>query len=572
MDGRQKIKAVCIALSACFVAGCSVNAVVPMKADIERSSTDATEKMGVIQHSKGLLSSGPGLSPVEKTAEIYLPVRKIAARKSDKGDNDPALRRQIAVNRTFVSAQDFAERITALTGIPVGVQPDVVPQNNNGLANMGMPTGAVGAVGATGLPSLPSPMTGGMNTMGMPGMYAPNASGFPLNLSYSGSVAGLLDSACSRMGVSWEMGNGEIKLFRYVSKTFRLSALPGDTSMNAGIGNTTSSGSGATNGGTNASSQSNSSAQQAGVAFSGLSVWKGIEDSIKAMLTTNGKVIVAPALGTVTVTDTPASVSVIEKFMEKQNAALSQQVVVNVRVLSIDLNRGENYGINWDVVYNTMSKNFGFGFSSGTPAITGAAALTAAVLNTAGTSTNSSLQSWQGSKALIEALSTQGKVSSVTSASITTLNNQPSPLQVGRQTSYLASSQTTLTTGVATTSLTPGSVSTGFSMTLVPHVIDGNKMLLQYAIDMSSLIAMNTLASGTTVIQSPDLDARTSIQRVMVSSGDTIVVTGFENSETTATTQGVIDSENPALGGSVLGKRKKSTLVILIQPVLLSNN
>lgn len=568
MDGRQKIKAVCLALCGSFVAGCSVNAVVPMKADIERSSADATEKLGVIQHSKGLLSSGPGFSPVEKTAGIYLPVRKIAARKSDKGDNDPALRRQIGVNSTFVSAQDFAERITVLTGIPVGVQPDVVPQNNNGLANT-MPTGAVGA---TGLPSLPSPMTGGMNTMGMPGMYAPNASGFPLNLSYSGSVAGLLDSACSRMGVSWEMSNGEIKLFRYVSKTFRLSALPGDTSMNAGIGNTTSSGSSATNGGTNASSQSNSSAQQAGVAFTGLSVWRGIEDSIKAMLTANGKVIVAPALGTVTVTDTPASVSVIEKFIEKQNAALSQQVVVNVRVLSIDLNRGENYGINWDVVYTTMSKNFGFGFSSKTPAITGAAALTAAVLNTAGTSSNSSLQSWQGSKALIEALSTQGKVSSVTSASITTLNNQPSPLQVGRQTSYLASSQTTLTTGVATTSLTPGSVSTGFSMTLVPHVIDGNKMLLQYAIDMSSLIAMNTLASGTTVIQSPDLDARTSIQRVMVSSGDTIVVTGFENSETTATTQGVIDSENPALGGSVLGKRKKSTIVILIQPVLLSNN
>jgi len=54
----------------------------------------------------------------------------------------------------------------------------------------------------------------------------------------------------------------------------------------------------------------------------------------------------------------------------------------------------------------------------------------------------------------------------------------------------------------------------------------------------------------------------------MINSGDTIVVTGFENNEVNAKTQGVVDANNPALGGAVLGKRTKATIIILIQPVL----
>lgn len=49
------------------------------------------------------------------------------------------------------------------------------------------------------------------------------------------------------------------------------------------------------------------------------------------------------------------------------------------------------------------------------------------ILPTAGQATNSRIQAWQGTQAIIAALSLQGDVSIMTSATTMTLNNQPVP-------------------------------------------------------------------------------------------------------------------------------------------------
>lgn len=582
---------VTIALRAAFalinvaaLAGCSSSAIAPLKNEVERDSALASQHLTSLQSAKKV-----GVAPEQVARhfdnEVYLPVRKVAVSKSGKIKQDPALARQITVNRTFISAQELAERITALSGVPVIVSPDVTALPPGQIGGAGamygqpmqptpLPTMVAGGGGAGGVAGLPQPggpanAFGGMNPSGAMYGSVVQAGGFPVSLAYNGSLAGFLDVTSSRIGISWEMEEGQIRLFRYVSKTFRLSALPGDTSMDAKVGTSSGSGAGvAGNGGTGSSTMSSSSAQNSGVNFSGLSVWKSAEDSIKAMLTPAGKVVVAPALGTVTVTDTPTVMSAVEKFVEHQNKALSKQVVVNVRVLSIELSDTNNYGINWDVFYTSLSENFGMSFKSGVAAIQGAGSLALNVLGTAGQNTNSAIKSWAGSKAIIEALATQGRVSTVTSASVTTLNNQPAPIQVGRQTSYVASSSTSISTGVATTSMSSGMVNSGFSMSILPHILDGNRMLLQYAVDMSSLLSLNTVKSGDTIMQTPDLDTRNSLQRIVVNSGDTVVVAGFENGEVSSKTQGVAGAENPGLGGAVNGKRSKSIIVILLQPVI----
>lgn len=572
-------------LIAGVMAGCSVTAIAPLKGEAEQGAANAAQHLKTIQSGKKVESAAPAQIAQHLDSDVYIPVRKMAASKASKTAHEPALARQITVNRTFTSAQELAERVTALSGIPVIVAPDVtalVPgQTGMGLGMPGMPgvPGMQPQMGA--MPSLPPlPSTGvipgsttGASPFGTAYGALMQAGGFPVNLSYSGALGGFLDVASSRIGISWEMNEGQIRLFRYVSRTLRIAALPGDTSMDAKVGTSSSSGGSATGAGstasaTSGSTQSSSSTQNSGVNFSGLSVWKGIEESVKAMLTPAGKIVVAASLGTITVTDTPAVVNAVEKFVEQQNKALSKQVVVNVRVLSIDLNNTDSYGINWEAVYNSLSNNFGMTLNSGVAAIQGAGSLAASILSTAGQNTNSGIKAWAGSKAIIEALATQGRVSTVTSASVTTLNNQPAPIQVGRQTSYVASSSTAITTGIATTSLTAGMVNSGFSMSLLPHIMDGNRMLLQYAVDMSSLLSLNTVTSGTSIMQTPDLDTRNSLQRIMVNSGDTIVVAGFENSEVNAKSQGVAGAENPALGGSVVGKRNKNIIVILLQPIV----
>ncbi len=571
-------------LIAGVMAGCSVTAIGPIKDDAEKGANAASQHLKTLQAGKKVETSGAVTVAQHLDGEFYIPVRKLPAAKVNNVAQNPALARQITVNRTFASAQELAERITALSGVPVTVAPDVTAiqpgQTALGMPGMmGMPGAMGGMPGAMpGLPPLPgampSPVPGsaGATPYGMNYNALMQPGGFPVSLSFTGSLGNFLDVASSRIGVSWEMNDGQIRLFRYVSKTLRLSALPGDTSMDAKVGTSSNSNgsgsSGSTTGGSSGGTQSSSSTQNSGVNFSGLSVWKGVEESIKAMLTPAGKIVVAASLGTITVTDTPAVVNAVEKFIEQQNKALARQVVVNVRVLSVDLANTDSYGINWDAVYTSLSNNFGMTLNSGVAAIQGAGSLAASILSTAGQTTNSGIKSWAGSKAIIEALATQGRVSTVTSASVTTLNNQPAPIQVGRQTSYVASSSTAISTGVSTTSLTAGIVNSGFSMSLLPHIIDGKRMLLQYAVDMSSLLSLNTVTSGTTIMQTPDVDTRNSLQRIMVNSGDTVVVAGFENSEVNAKSQGVAGAENPALGGSVVGKRNKNIIVILLQPIV----
>lgn len=540
------------------LAGCAPGMVGPINSDVENEHAKTAKIMDLARQAKPAeVRKTPS---IERVSGLWLPSRKLAASEI-KAPLNEALARRITINRTFSSIQEVAERIATLTGVPVVVSSEALAP---------VTTGVPGMIGAPSVPT-PLPMPGGMPTQGFPGM--PGMPGMPgdssVSLIYNGSLAGFLDAASARYGVYWEWNNNGVRFFRTATKTFQLTALPGDTTLSAKISNQ-SGGSSGSSGATSSGGSSASSSQEAGVSFSGLSVWKGIEDAIKTMLTTSGKLTVTAATGTVTVTDTPQVLQQVEKFIDQQNASLGRQVVVNVRVLAVDLSNSDNYGINWNVVYNSLSQNFGWTLNNAFAPEVGASSLALKILGTAGAATNSNIKSWAGSEAMIDALSKQGRVSQITSASVTTLNNQPAPIQVGRQTSYLASSTTTIGTAGApsTTTLQPGLITTGFSMNLVPHMLDGGRLLLQYAVDLSSLLNLATVTSGGSSIQTPEIETRNFLQRVMLNSGDTLVVTGFEQSSMSANMQGVGDASNTALGGGVKGSKNKTVLVILIQPVI----
>src|SRR5690606_28678427 len=138
--------------------------------------------------------------------------------------------------------------------------------------------------------------------------------------------------------------------------------------------------------------------------------------------------------------------------------------------------------------------------------------------------------------------------------SITTLNLKPAPILIGRQTTYLAEVSTTALAGngtgsSSTQSLTPGTITTGFNMTLLPYLMDGPEMLLQYSVNLSALNAMNTASSGGNMIQMPDLDNRIFSQSVRLRSGETLVLSGFDQTINNAKKRGTGDPNFWLLGG-----------------------
>lgn len=536
---------------------CSTKRIAPIKKDIDTTNEQIADYLKQIDGNQ----QAQARAAVVNDDGIWLPFRKIRDNELQAAGHK-ATSRRFSVNREFRTIQDVAERVTLLMGIPVSVSPEVLPPSGTGV---GMGAAAAAVPAPTASPMVPA----------FAGLPAGPGGSHLVPISYDGPLAGFLDVAAARFGVSWEWTGDSIRFYRTTTRTFRLAALPGSTQFQSMVSNSTGgSGSGGGGGGSGDSGGGASSeTKQKTQVDSKLSVWDSVQDSIKGMLSKNGTVTVTAATGTVTVTDIPQVVAQVGRFIEEQNASLSKQVVVNVRVLSVELKDSDQYGINWSLVHNSLSGNFGFSLKNShfDPGSTTSPTLSLGVLNSAG-STGSNVGAWAGSQALINALSSQGKVSQVTSASLTTLNNQSAPLQVGRQTTYLASSTTTVTQGAgSTTTLQPGMLTTGFSMTLVPHILDRGKLMLQYSIDISSLLGMYTVNANNSSIQTPDVDTRNFLQRVQLNTGDTLVMTGFEQSALNASNEGLGRARNPMLGGGVNGKRNRTVLVILIQPVVAAD-
>ena len=561
------MKRILILLVAACLTACSTSILAPVTKEVHSNDDNAAKLLRQAQHGDGAVGE-TRKSSIEYVNSLWLPTSKEEKLKS-KNDSKITLARPFSMDREFNNIQELAERITYLTGIPVSIAADVVPVSQQAIQGKS----TVPAAAPTAATTLPTPMSA-IRTNGAQAQT-------PVAFTYTGTFGGFMDLAAARYDVSWDISDNRISFFRNMTKTFQIFALPGDTAMQALVtnqsGNGSSSGStsgtsGSTTGSTtSASTTTGSATSSTGISYSGLSVWTAITDSIKSMLSKTGTVVSAAATGSVTVTDTPQILERIESFIAAQNENLSRQVVVNVKVLSVDLNDSDDYGINLNTLYSSLNGNFGFGLSNAYTTGTGDSNLALKVLGTAGTgvSGNAPIKAWQGTSAILSALSQQGHVSQVTSAALMTLNQQAAPLQVGSQTAYLQSSATTITATVgSTTTLTPGMFTTGFSMSIVPNILDKTRLLLQYNINISSLIQLSTVSSNGNSIQTPNIATRNFLQRVMLNSGDTLVMTGFEQTSLSSNAQGVGNPNNLALGGGANGSKTRSVLVILIQPIL----
>ena len=564
----MKNKLTCIAVAMTVLAGCAGPA-------SQRVINDRTVQ-NKVQIERMIAPPPAQPSPVAYSDRSWIPLRKVerAARDAGKEKTDAV---QIEINQQFNNLNEIAGAVTSLTGLPVLVGADVTAANGQTDASTPASTGTVAPRASLppGAPAGMRPPAGGPLPLGFPG--AQNATGAapaglitpssPFTANYSGSLTGFMNLVAAYYGVSWKTNGASLRFFVLDSKTFRIAALPGDTRLSSSVdsGATTagSSGGGSAGGPGGTPTQSGTTINSTGVGFSNLSVWSDIESSVKQMLSARGKAIASPATGTITVTDTPAVLDRVAEYVADQNKALNRQVSVNVRVLTVDLNEGENYGIQWDLVYQNLAaaSPYAIGFKT---AATTAAGVGTLLLSAPTTSASR----FAGTNAMISALSTQGRVTELTSATVVTLNNQPVPVNIGRRVSYLASSSTTQTANVgSTTSLTPGTVSTGFSMTLVPHIIDGKELLLQYSMDLSSLLQMKTISSGGNSIETPDISTSSFIQRVRLDSNDTLIVAGFDQDNLSAVASGLGHPEN-TLVGNRNGTTKRSMLVVMIQPTV----
>lgn len=392
-----------------------------------------------------------------------------------------------------------------------------------------------------------------------------------LSFNYRGTVGGALNALQAKSSYGYRIDDNVVTWSVMLSKTFDISFMPGASNYLLGQRST--------QGGPNTMPQElNTRADDQYSNLKGrLSIWEDLYHTLNQMKSKEGEVFVSQATTTVTIRDTPARLKAIEEYLDYLNRTLSREVALQVQVLEVDMNNGFNYGIDWQLVRHFMDVAIGAQGALARPVS----------LTSLGANTNDSAAGfiirgkegsrWEGTNMLINAISQQGKVSTVTRPRVVTLNNQVAEIDINTQTGYLREVNTT-TVGAASvtnTALTPGTVKTGFTLFLLPKIQKKN-VYLQISSTISSLLGIvnikgnpNASAENNSQIQLPTVTEKHFNQRTLVPSGATLILAGFKQVHNEANKSEVFRA-SPL--GSRGAKQGNTETIVLITPTVLDRS
>nr|MBQ0091422.1 hypothetical protein [Candidatus Enterousia merdequi] len=391
-----------------------------------------------------------------------------------------------------------------------------------------------------------------------------------VDVAYTGKLSGLLSQIATDLDLLWYYDKDSIVFYETETRTYTLYALGTDVSYQSAV---------------QTDSDNRVSLE------STLKEWDEVESTITSIVNNseNAKFTVSRSLGTITVTASPSILNRVGEYIAKQNKRLSQLVTIDVKVLQVSLTNESAFGLNLAAAVNSVSGLNIVANPNTNLATTEASAMNIAVLSNkvaesvtgvAGTYSdnkilNGSLSRVAGSSALIEALAKQGKVSLVTSVGVTTRNNRVAPVTNTKTTGYIKRFESRTFTTVESSTVDQEDLETGFSMQLLPNVLENGKILLLFRMSVRELLKMNTQTIGATptsggvTLQLPEVEERSFMQEVIMESGQMLVVSGFEKQKNDDTRYGLGDPDFMALSGSRESAATREVLVVILTPQVL---
>ncbi|HHP3317024.1 TPA: PilN family type IVB pilus formation outer membrane protein [Escherichia coli] len=456
--------------------------------------------------------------------------------------------------RQSITLQQVVQRITESCHIPVRITPDVLTYLNTST------TGSTQQIQG----ALPPPDASGMVPLAAIGASDTPPSRLPGNtaalseLNASGLTT-LLNAVSSRLGISWRYDGSHIIFYYLETQTFPITYMDSQVAYNATVVSGTMSSNGSSGGSASDAISGDASNTQTTTVDMKSALYQDVKNAVTSMLTPGiGRMFMST--GFITVTDNPQVLETVRAFIEKRNEEMKRQVVLNVEILSIRKTRNEQAGIDWNAVFSdrTLGLSLGSTFTSAaSDAITGGVSIVDGKLT--------------GSKAFLKALSSQGDVSVVTQNSAVTKNLTPVPMQIANQQSYIESVTTDTTANVgSSTSLNAATITTGFNMTLLPFILpDSQTLQLLYSMSLSDKPVIENYESGGSKAQLPNVDLKTINQTVDLKSGQTVIISGFQQSGRRSGKQGVGTPGFFGLGGGINSENDDTILVVLITPNII---
>jgi type IVB pilus formation R64 PilN family outer membrane protein len=387
-------------------------------------------------------------------------------------------------------------------------------------------------------------------------------------LRFNGRFGDFVNTVDQRFGVYSADRNGVLTFFRTETRIYTLpdltdmsQAMTGQieadmsgTMSNSGAAGTSSSGSSSSGG------QSTTLTVQA-------DPWKTFQESASAIAGDGAKVVTDRNMGILTVTGSPAQCDRVEAFMHRLDGMFGKRVAIEAKIYEVRRNQDDNYGLNLALGYRSANGHTGATFTGvGAPTVTGSAT----PMTFGATIVGGKLD---GTKASLQALSTLGTVTEVVSRAGVTQNGKILSLQSATLQDYVPSIQTTLASNVgSSTAVQTATDISGFTSSFRPRVVDG-KIVIAFDMTLSQLDPLQTYPAGSGA-SATNVQLRTKPfarfqQQVWLKPGESLVLTGMQQTTTSTTHNGIGSPYMPLAGGGVDAQKRDTLIAIVITARLL---
>lgn len=313
--------------------------------------------------------------------------------------------------------------------------------------------------------------------------------------------------------------------------------------------------------------------------------WQSLERSIRSIVSagpiapgskdSGRSVMVNPQGGMVVVKALPRELALVREFLERSQLSVKRQVILETKILEVQLNDSFSAGINWNAINGQLllannvsaignnfsveeyNENFGEVFSS----VVGVSDISK----------------------LLSLLQTQGSVQVLSSPRVSTVNNQKAVIRVGSDEFFVTGVSNSTTSNASSTVSTPNlelsSFFSGIALDVTPQIAeDGDVILHVHPVVSSVSDQTKNITVGDQQFSLPLAlrEVRESDSIVRAKHGQVVVLGGLMKED-------LVDSrgKRPVLGDvpvvNTLFKTKqynrvKAELVILMKPIVVDDN
>ena len=326
-----------------------------------------------------------------------------------------------------------------------------------------------------------------------------------------------------------------------------------------------------------------------------MNFWQALEQSLQELLPKDAlhTVVVNAESGVIAVRAMPNELNDVGKFLAKIQSTVGRQVILEAKIIEIDLNHDYQAGVNWSALLTNGNQHYLLGqsspntFSSDLLAPSGPTVnvapgnpVTGLVSSTLGGAFTIAAES-RDFASYINLLQVQGNTRVLSSPRVSTLNNQKAIIKSGSDQFFVTNvASNTVSSTVASTSnsIELTSFFSGVSLDVTPQIDDDGGVILHIHPTVSAVTSQNltvTYAGQTDTLPLALSKIRESDSVVKARSGQIIVIGGLMTAQKSNTNyQTPVLASIPLVGNLFKSKQTtddKTELVILLKPIVVAD-